>query len=125
MRYTASKLYDANLVQYIVSKDYPDLQIESALKCIITYLDTPVTVPRPILPKSIFNWTNSIKNTVVVRNLDSSTSQNTYTATSTTSCLFEAYYIAFDDSNLDQNKNMSSIYLTSCITTNNNTPPSK
>ena len=114
---TSFDLYENNLVQYILSKNYPSLQVENPLKCTIIYSDTQMETPLPIPPQSYFIALNSIKNSVVVRNLDNSTSQYTDTATSSTNCLFSAMYYALDSCNLDENKNCSSLYINSLITT--------
>jgi hypothetical protein len=113
---TSFNLYEQNLVQYILSKNYPSLQVENPLKCNIIYLDKQMDTPLPVPPQSYFIALNSIKNSVVVRNLDNSTSQYTDTATSTTNCLFSAMYYAVDSCNLNENKNCSSLYINSLIT---------
>lgn len=111
-----SILYEANLKQYVLSKNYPNLQVESPLKIIITYLDEEKVSPLPVPPTSEFEITNSSKTTIVVRNLDNSTSQYTDKSTSTTSCIFEAYYYALDSCNLNDNLNISSLYINTYIT---------
>jgi hypothetical protein len=113
---TASNLYEENLKQYILSKNYPSLQVESPLKITIIYLNEEHDSPLPIAPTSEFEYFNSIKNTVVVRNLNNSTSQYTDTATSNSTCLFEAYYYALDSCNLNENINISSLYINTCVT---------
>jgi hypothetical protein len=111
-----SNLYEENLKQYILIKNYPNLQIESPLKITIIYLEEEINTPVPVPPINTLNFNNSIKNTVVVRNINNSTSQYTDTATSIYSCIFETYYYALDSCNIDENKNISSLYISSCIT---------
>jgi hypothetical protein len=115
---TSSNLYEKDLINYVISKKYAKIQNESSLVCTIVYLKERIDSPIPVSPKFVFTLLNSIKNVVVVRNLNSSTSQYTDTATSRTSCIFEAYYHALDSCNLDANKNISSLYITSTITSN-------
>lgn len=113
--YNGSLQYEADLAAYILSKDYPDLQVESTVQSIIIrQQEEPFTPPIP--PSSIFAFYNSPKNTVVVRNQDNSTSQNTSTAFYPSNCLFNAYYVAFDVANLDINVDANSICATSYVT---------
>uniref|UniRef100_A0A6C0E5K4 Uncharacterized protein n=1 Tax=viral metagenome TaxID=1070528 RepID=A0A6C0E5K4_9ZZZZ len=113
--YNGSLQYEADLAAYIVSKNYPDLQVESTLQSIIIR-QSPKPFTPPIPPSNIFAFYNSPKNTVVVRNQDNSTSQNTSTAFYPSNCLFNAYYRAFDVANLDINVNANSICATSYLT---------
>lgn len=112
----AAELYQENLEQYILSKNYPNLQIESPLKITIIYLDEEKNTPLPIPPTNTLLFYSSIKNTVVVRNQNNSTSQYTETSTCTYNCVFETYYYALDYCNINENKNISSLYINSCIT---------
>lgn len=51
---TAFNLYEQNLVQYVSSKNYPNLQVENPVKCTIMYLDEPMNIPLLVPPNSTF-----------------------------------------------------------------------
>ena len=109
-------LYEKDLIKYIKSQNYPNLQIESGIQSIIIYLEVSPVVTLDTLYKPNFSFYNAIKDTVIVRNLDNSTSQYTATATYNSTSLFDSYYYAFDCCDLDKNMNIASLYLNSCIT---------
>ena len=115
----SAEKYEEAIIQFINNKKYPDLQVETNLKTIITTKHGK-QVDTPYIPESIFLLNNAVKNTVVVRYKNNSTSQNTYTAQYESNCIFKALYFVFDCANLDSNINIESIYATSCVTTTTN-----
>ena len=116
----SAKLYELDLNNYILNKKYPNLQIESSVQSTIRYLEETPEETTPVPPTNMFFFSNSIKNTVIVRNQNDSTSQYTDTGTSTYSCIFETYYYALDPCNINDNTDISSLYVNSNITSATN-----
>lgn len=115
----SAEIYEEAIVQFINKKKYPDLQVETNIRTIITTKHGK-QVDTPYIPENIFSLNNAVKNTVIVRYKNNSTSQNTYTAQYDSNCIFKALYFVFDYANLDTNINIESIYATSCLTTRTN-----
>jgi len=113
---SASDSYVEDFKTYLIVKNYPNLQIEISIKSniVLRKYDNVIPIPKAPLQNAAFN--NSIKNTIIVRNLDDSTSEDTGTGTSTTSCIFEAMYYALDSCDINKYKNTSSIYVNTCMT---------
>jgi hypothetical protein len=112
----SAEIYEKAIIEFIKNKKYPDLQVQTNLRTIIIIEDGQQT-DTPYVPNNNFALNNAIKNTIVVRYQNNSTSQNTYTAEYDSNCVFQALYFAFDSANLDDNVNIESIYATSNITT--------
>jgi hypothetical protein len=112
-------MYEKKIIKFIYNKKYPNLQVETNLRTIIIS-ENGKQVDTPYIPESFFSLNNSVKNTVIVRYKNNSTSQNTYTAQYDSNCIFKALYFVFDSANLDSNINIESIYATSCVTTTKN-----
>lgn len=112
-----SKIYDEDLVKFVRSKNYPDLQVESSIYSTIVEIDDVFPITPPIKPSNIFYVFNAIKDTVVARYSNQVTAQNTATAEYYSNCLFGAYYDASDCADQFINtSDISSVYLSSCIT---------
>ena len=112
---SSAKLYEQALSSFILSKNYPDLQVQSSVQSVIIKQGyQPFTLPIP--PTNTFSFYNSPKNTIVVRNCNNTTSQYTSTGFYPSNCLFNAYYIAFDSANLDHNILANSICASSYLT---------
>lgn len=98
-------MYEQAIVQFINNKKYPDLQVETNVRTIIISEDGK-QVDTPYIPENIFSLNNAVKNMVIVRYKNNSTSQNTYTAQYDSNCIFKALYFVFDCANLDSNINI-------------------
>jgi hypothetical protein len=111
----SAEMYEQKIIDFFKKKNYPDLQVQTNLRTIIIAEDGKQT-DTPYVPNNIFSLKNSIKNTVVARYQNNSTSQNTYTAKYNSNCIFQALYFVFDCANLDKNIDIESLYATSTIT---------
>ena len=114
----SAEMYEKAIIKYLKNKKYPDLQVQTNLRTIIIIEDGKQT-DIPYVPNSFFSFKNAVKDTIVVRYQNNSTSQNTYTAEYKTNCVFQALYRVFNCANLDANINVESIYASSNITSTN------